>query len=312
MEPRREAHAALPPSADARPMISVVVCTHNRAARLDRCLRHMSEAAVLSASGSELIVVDNGSDDDTRRVVARRADSLPLTYVFEDRRGLSHARNRGIAEARGPIIAFTDDDCLVAPDWASTIVTEFADRPGLSVLGGRVELADAGDYPVSLRTHAEPAHIGSVEQIMSKMSGCNMAFRRDVFEQIGCFDPAFGKGRRIGSAEDIDLLYRALKRGSRILYLPHVLVRHAHGRDTATAIDDVECEYVKGRGAFYCKFIGDRQIARIAYWEVSRLLGQCLRGTESAKLLRSLAAGALYQSLNFVRGAARGVQRLVS
>lgn len=290
-------------------VLSAVVCTRNRAAPLERCLRHLEEACSVHGPGVQVIVVDNGSDDDTADIVARRAARMPVTYVFEGRRGLSHARNRGIAEARGSIIAFTDDDCIVAPDWARTIVAEFGDRPGVSVLGGRVELADDGDYPVSVRRHPAAEHVTTAAQILSWMSGCNMAFRREVFARAGLFDPAFGKGRRIGAAEDIDLLYRVRKQDGAMMYLPNIVVRHAHGRDSDAALASVNRDYVVGRGAFYCKYIADRQIAKMAYWEISALVKQWLRGTASSKALRSLAAGALYQSLNGMRGGARRANR---
>jgi glycosyltransferase involved in cell wall biosynthesis len=295
-------------------MISVVICTRNRALKLERCLRHMSELNHDSDLAWQLVIVDNGSEDGTRAVIENFTRTLPIKYALEARRGLSYARNRGILEARYPIIAFTDDDCLVSRGWADAIVTEFAQHPGLSILGGRVELADAGDYPVAIRIHDQAAQIGSIEQILTMMSGCNMAFRSSVLDAVGLFDPAFGKGTRIGSAEDLDFLYRALKRGSRIAYSPDVVVRHAHGRNTPASLESVTHDYIKGRGAFYCKFIGDRQIAKMAYWEVRNLLMERLRlpaGSRSPKLLRSLAAGAVYKCLDgMASGAARAVNRL--
>lgn len=295
-------------------MISVVVCTRNRALSLERFLRHMSVIKQDPNLVWQLVVVDNGSDDATRAVIAAFTRSLPLQYEFEPRPGLSRARNRGIVAARCPIVAFTDDDCLVRHDWTSAIVGAFAKRPELSILGGKVERVDPGDYPVGTRMHDQAEEITTVGQILTLMIGCNMAFRRGVFDAVGLFDPAFGKGTRIGSAEDIDLLYRALKLGSRIAYAPEVVVRHAHGRNTPASLESVTRDYVKGRGAFYCKFIGDRQILKMAYWEVRSLLGERLalrRASRSSASLPSLAQGALYKALDGMsNGAARAMQRL--
>ena len=216
---------------------------------------------------------------------------------------MSNARNRGIATARGALVAFTDDDCNVERDWMQSLVDAFANRPEMSILGGMVAPAGDNARKVSLRTHEEPHDVVSADAILSTMSGCNMAFRRDVFERIGPFDPAFGKGRRIGSAEDLDLMYRALRRGLSIVYLPHVVVRHAHGRDSEAAVADVNREYVRGRGAFYWKFITDREIARMAYWEVSGLLAR-RQGAGAWRTLCTLAAGAACQSLFGLRGTA--------
>ena len=291
-------------AAAASPAISVIVCTRDRARQLSACLHHLAQARSACGHASEIIVVDNGSLDDTRDVVSAHAEALSIRYMLEARPGLSSARNRGITAARGALVAFTDDDCNVDRDWMQAVVDAFASRPELSILGGMVTPAADSDRTVSLRTHAEAKNVVSADAILATMSGCNMAFRRDVFERIGCFDPAFGKGRRIGSAEDLDLMYRALRRGLPILYLPHVIVRHAHGRGSDTAVAEVNREYVRGRGAFYWKFITDREIARMAYWEISGLLTRKRRGAGAWRTLRTLAAGAACQSLPGLRGAA--------
>ncbi len=294
-------------------MISVVICTRNRALKLEDCLRQMTKISTNPDCLWQLVVVDNGSEDHTRAVVEQFLQSLPLKYVYEARRGLSHARNRGIVESRYPIIAFTDDDCLVAREWVRAIVNEFARHPEVSILGGRVEAADPSGCPVAIRMHYLTEQISTIAQIATVMSGCNMAMRRAVFDTVGVFDPALGKGARTGSAEDVDFLYRALKAGVKIAYSPDVVVRHAHGRNTAASLEALAHDYVKGRGAFYCKFAGDRQIAKMAYWEVQRLLRDCVRlraASESAKTLLSLAAGAVYLLLGRVaNGAARAVSR---
>jgi glycosyltransferase involved in cell wall biosynthesis len=293
-------------------MISIVVCTRDRAARLERCLRQLCETRLDDGVAWQVVVVDNASTDATKSIVDGFATCLPLAYVYEPNRGLSYARNRGIDRARHIIVAFTDDDCLVAPDWAQEIVTHFAQRPEVSVIGGRVELADADDSPVSIRTHDRGEDVTTAEQVLSWMSGCNMAFRREVFDRAGLFDPAFGKGRRIGSAEDLDLLYRALKHGARMTYAPSVVVRHAHGRSDAAALVALARDYVRGRGAFYGKHIGDGPIARMAYWEVRRLLSQLLdrdAGPGAREALRELAAGACMHFADGMRTTASRVSR---
>jgi len=299
--PGRHAHTAV---------ISVVICTRDRASRLERCLEHLCAACEVPDAAWQLVVVDNASTDGTRAVVERYAARLPITYAFEPRPGLAHARNRGVAAAEHGLIAFTDDDCLVSPRWLRAIMQEFARHPTLSVLGGKVMLADTNDYPVSIRVHGRPERITTARQIMSIMSGSNMAFRREVFAEVGLFDPAFGKGRHTGSAEDIDMLYRVLKHACSIRYSPRPVVMHAHGRRTTEALLTLRRDYVRGRGAFYCKFLRDRQIARMAYWEVRRLVADLFRvprDRDAPRVLAHLAAGAFYR---FVYGTAHSVQRL--
>jgi glycosyltransferase involved in cell wall biosynthesis len=285
-------------------MISVVLCTRDRATQLESCLRHFCDARPLCDFAWQLVVVDNGSRDGTRPVVERFAAELPIDYVYEARRGLSHARNRGIAQARHPVIAFTDDDCLVDAEWPRAIVAYFEQHPDVSVIAGRVELADAGDAPVSIRTHDRMEIVATAGQILSLAGGCNMAFRREVFETAGWFDPAFGKGRAIASGDDLDMLYRAVKRGARMAYVPHIVVRHAHGRREPAALAQLAREYVRGRGAFYLKHIGDGAIARMAWWEARALLRPAATragAMPAHAALTELAAGATLQCLNALR-----------
>src|SRR5438876_3486068 len=109
--------------------VSVVLCTYNRAALLQPAID-----ALLSQTGDvsyEIIVVDNNSTDATgsviREIVARAGGRV--VYTFEPQQGLSHARNRGLALARASIIAFTDDDVRVAPDWVQQLNRAFAADP---------------------------------------------------------------------------------------------------------------------------------------------------------------------------------------
>ena len=290
-------------------VISVAVCTRNRASKLERCLRSMM--TMNRDVEWQLVVVDNGSCDNTKAVVERAAKWLPVTYVWEGKRGLSRARNRAIAASRYPLIAFTDDDCLPAQGWLMAAIRSFASDPALAVLCGRVEPAGEGDSSIGTRVHCHSERVSTAGRILELMSGCNMSFRREVFDAVGLFDVALGAGSLGGSAEDIDLMYRALRQEFKLVYSPDVVVYHAHGRKTATEIESVSRDYVRGRGAFYWKFIGDRRIQKIAYWEVRGLLkGLAHRAhiSSSSMVLGHLAAGALHRCFTGV--AQRVTQRL--
>lgn len=286
-------------------MLSVIVCTCNRASQLARCLHQFSEGQIPPEEW-ELIVVDNNSSDYSREVVQKFAGSAPfqVRYLFEGRQGLSHARNRGLAEASCSIIAFTDDDCLVDRYWASTILREFSNDPSLSVLGGRVERGEPEGQFVGTRTSLDRIQVSSFEELFGHMIGCNMAFSKKVFEAVGSFDPRLGKGTSLGSAEDLDLLYRVFKRRLKIVYSPEALVFHSHGRNALDAVQQVNDEYAKGRGGFYWKYIvrGDLGIAKRAGREILDLSRASLcRGHEhgirpsASRVLRNLAMGALYR-----------------
>jgi glycosyltransferase involved in cell wall biosynthesis len=274
-------------------MISVVVCTADRAENLDACFDALAGACAATESAWELIVVDNGSVDATRAVIERRAQrgDLPIRYLYEPNPGLSRARNAGIAAARQPIVCFTDDDCRVAPDWLSAIETEFSD-PHLSILGGRVTLQDPGDRPISIRPFAEPAPVGDLDEIVRLLIGCNMAVRATTFAAIGTFDVRLGAGTSARSAEDLDFFYRALQHGLTLRYSPSPHVRHAHGRRSPEAEADAARGYTAGRGAFYFKHAlrGDRTALRHLYWEARTSLVS-LRDRERRESLQCMLSG---------------------
>jgi glycosyltransferase involved in cell wall biosynthesis len=118
---------------------SVVICTRNREASLTRVLASMAELAVPEELVWELLVVDNGSTDRTAEIVEGFVHSLPIRRVLEPKAGLSHARNRGIAEARGDYIVWTDDDVLVHRGWLAAYVAAFRRHPSATFFGGRID-----------------------------------------------------------------------------------------------------------------------------------------------------------------------------
>src|SRR5687768_534263 len=121
--------------------VSVVICTHNGAARLPAVLSHL--AAQQAEVPWEVVVVDNASTDDTAQVATRhwQAQAAPLRVVSEPQLGLSNARRRGLDAAAYPIVAFVDDDNWLAPDWVATAARLMAQLPDVGALGGFIEAA---------------------------------------------------------------------------------------------------------------------------------------------------------------------------
>jgi glycosyltransferase involved in cell wall biosynthesis len=254
----------------------VIVCTHNRAHSLEQTLNSLQQMTVPVDLAWELIIVDNNSNDNTKDVIDSFIDKsfLHVKYVIERNQGVSHARNMGIQEASGHIIAFTDDDCVVDRYWIMSISKEFHADESIAGIGGRVLLYNKMDRPVSIRVHEEKTILSSTDRILKLMIGCNMAFARSVFDEIGIFDTDFGVGSRFASSEDLDFLYRVYKKGLKIVYSPDILVYHNHGRRSDEQIKSLMKGYAVGRGAFYCKYIlmGDKDIRRFAYEETISLL----------------------------------------
>jgi glycosyltransferase involved in cell wall biosynthesis len=257
-------------------MISVVVCTYNRAGPLQRFLARVAELGTPRHDLPwELVVIDNNSNDGTRAVVeqARAQLPVPVSYHFEPRQGLSYARNAALTTARYDILAFTDDDCLFGADWLTSIAREFAADANLAILGGRVEPAPGLPAELSTRRGRERIEVKSLADIRRNLSGCNMSLKRSLLRDVEPFDTRLGAGTPCKSGEDSDYLYRALRDGRRILYSPDVVIEHAHDRTDEDSVRALRGNYLKGRGAFYAKHLLrlDSSVARYAYWELRNL-----------------------------------------
>ncbi len=234
-------------------LISVLICTRDRARSLEVTLRQFFEQRFAAGYDHELIVVDNRSSDRTPRVVAECAARHPsVRYVFEARQGLSYARNAAITAARGELLVFTDDDVRPGPEWLDEIHAEFARDPRLGLLGGRVMLAHGGLLKVSYQPSMERQEF-AFPASGSFILGANMAFRREVFERVGTFDVRLGAGRFFAGAEEVDLFYRAMKAGYRQLYAPNVVVFHDHDRTRVDQACRMEFGYGKGLAALLIK-----------------------------------------------------------
>lgn len=221
--------------------------------QLGACLEKI--AAIDYAGTWELVVVDNGSSDNTAGVVASFAASAPMEvkYVHQPVKGLSNARNAGIAAAKGEIIAFTDDDCYVEPSFLTATVAAFKD-PTLGYVSGRILLHDPTDFPATISLSTEPKLLPRGEYVVpGVLKGANMAFRREVLASIRGFDPLFGSGAPF-PAEDCDAAARASLAGWNGKYDPAIVVAHHHGRK-ADSIAALHRDYDVGRGAYHAKLL---------------------------------------------------------
>jgi glycosyltransferase involved in cell wall biosynthesis len=234
-----------------RPAVSLVICTRNRARQLEDCLQYVSRLQPTCLW--ELIVVDNGSNDETAVVLAEYMASVPFAgkVIFEPVAGLGRARNAGWIAARGEIIAFTDDDCYVTPDYIDRVCEIFID-PKIGFAGGRVDLFDPSDAPMTIKT-SDQSELAPPRSYISNMLivGANMVFRRRVLEQIGGFDPELGPGARF-YGEDLDAEARASLAGWWGLYTPIAVIKHHHRRKTAD-IPALSQAYSVGLGAYKAK-----------------------------------------------------------
>jgi glycosyltransferase involved in cell wall biosynthesis len=249
------------------PLLSLIVCTRNRSGKLEAFFDAVSR--VRARAPWELVMVDNGSTDDTLQrltELARRLD-VRTTIVSEPRQGLGRARNAGLQAARGALLAFTDDDCYPAADYVDRVVDTFGD-PARDYIGGRILLHDSDDHPITIRVDSTPILIPARSVIPTGLvQGANMAFRRHVLDRIGGFDAALGPGTPFCN-DDVDAVARASAAGFSGSYVPEPVVHHHHGRRDPADVAALWRVYDRGRGAYYAKSILDlptrREYAR--YW----------------------------------------------
>lgn len=250
--------------------VSIVVCTRDRYALLASCLQ-----SVISSEQShrydELIVVDTSCDPLLRRRIEEDCRRIGAKYCYESRRGLSFARNTGIQKSSGEVVVFLDDDFIVERDCIGTLVRNYND-PGVACCNGRMlsyrhddvsvlfekyMSYDRGDNRIEAtardmkfvdllgaalfkldenrfpRRHLPPYSVG--------FGFCS--FRRAIFDVVGLFDTSLGRGTPRMGSDDVDMYYRILRKGYRIVYEPRALIWHNH-RTTMKAL--VEYAYSSG------------------------------------------------------------------
>ncbi|MBE9009339.1 glycosyltransferase [Pseudanabaenaceae cyanobacterium LEGE 13415] len=264
----------------AESTVSVIICTRDRPHALKDCLRSLE---ALNPPPFEILVIDNApSSDATYQIVAQ----LPnIRYVKEPQPGLSAARNRGIEESRGSIIAFTDDDVEVHPHWTAQLQQAFTDPQILAVTGlvlpTQLETESQYLFEKSFggfgQGYRSKTFDSAFFQTMQKFgvpvwrmgAGANMAFRRSIFDKVGNFDPRLGAGRS-GCSEDSELWYRILAAGGNCYYEPKAVVFHTHRSDLATLKSQM---YSYMRGHVTALLI---QFERYQHWGNLRRLGIAL------------------------------------
>jgi len=182
----------------------------------------------------ELIIVDNNSKDNSGRVVKDFANTskMPCRYIKEVKQGLSHARNRGIEEARGDILAFTDDDVLVDTHWLKNLSLEFGNNV-VSCVGGKILPVWEKPCPAWLRGELMQflalQDLGDEKIVLTSpvIWGANLSIRSSMFHKYGLFDPTLGniEGKLYGG-EETKFIRLLMEKGEIVLYCPDILVHH--------------------------------------------------------------------------------------
>jgi glucosyl-dolichyl phosphate glucuronosyltransferase len=215
--------------------ITVLVCTYNRCRRLENTIKSIADQAISPSVGWEILIVDNNSTDETSQVVEDLQRRYPerIRCIFEREKGVSHARNAGIREARGEILAFIDDDETAHPDWLLNLTKSLHNGEWCGA-GGRV-LPPPFSPPPWMSPESSfscgPLAIFNPRQEAGNLNeppfGANMAFRREVFDRFGGFRTDLGRvGGKMISNEDTEFGRRLLAAGLQVRYEPSAITYH--------------------------------------------------------------------------------------
>lgn len=221
-------------------MISVIICTYNRSRILPATLNSLAQMAVPPDLRWEVIVVDNNSHDDTAEVVAdfARTSKLRVRYLFERKQGLSNARNRGILEAAGEVIAFTDDDVVVDRLWLAELGKALQSFECIAVGGKIIPVWNTpkpdwfyDERPYSLGNAIVHFDMGDTARLIRLITqtpfGANMAFRREAFAKYGLFRTDLGRINDVlMMGEETEFFRRLMDAGEVVAYTPNAIVRH--------------------------------------------------------------------------------------
>lgn len=207
-----------------QPKVSVVVASYNGARTLKSCLDSLQ---ALNYPDYEVILVDDGSTDTTPQLAASYKSIL---YIRQANKGLSVARNTGIAAATGEIIAFTDSDCRADEDWLYYLVGDLLNSP-FAGIGGHNFLPPEDPLVAAavMASPGGPAHVMLTDRIAEHIPGCNMAFYTWALDEIGWFDPIYRK-----AGDDVDVCWRLQQHGYKIGFSPGGFVWH-YRRSTVKA-----------------------------------------------------------------------------
>ena len=212
------------------PRVSVVVCSYNGGKTLSHCLHALDR---VDYPNYEIVFVDDGSTDNSQEVVAaweqsrekRREQGAKLPdfqNIRQQNMGLSYARNAGAASATGEVIAYTDSDCMADPDWLYYLVGTLLSGDYAGVGGPNVS-PPAQDWIQACVAAAPggPSHVLLTDVVAEHIPGCNMAFHRWAFDQVGGFDPDYRK-----AGDDVDFCWRLQQGGQVIAFSPAAVVWH--------------------------------------------------------------------------------------
>lgn len=220
-------------------MISVIICTYNRAGYIYNVLQSLAQGT-LGPDGYEIVMIDNNCTDNTRQEVDRFCTDYPqvtLRCFVETSQGLSHARNRGIKESKGDILVYVDDDATVNPEYLKTYADWFESHPETDAAGGPIiPHYETGSEPKWMtyfikRLLTGYLYFGNKPGPFpgeNYPGGGNAAYRSRVFERVGLYNVELGRnGNNLGGGEEKDIFDKMKREGMQFVYLPGAILYHS-------------------------------------------------------------------------------------
>lgn len=278
------------------PHISVVIPAYN-ASNIIGCV--LKSLQVQTFTDFEVIVVDDGSTDDTENIVRGFKD---VKFRRQDHKGPAAARNLGIKTATGDIIAFTDTDCAVDRNWLKNMAQCFTED--VSAIMGRVNIPESTFVGDSISALGFPAG-GSVgfenmwkvfDGFTDHLSTCNCAVKKSVFEKFGYFDETFRKACN----EDTELSYRLEKNNVKIKYCPDVVISH----DARTGIVSFLCWNLRrGEGNYYFKQRVEnvKGFVKLRLWSTKNILRKYCMDRKIIMILILLFLSFVFQQIGYLK-----------
>ena len=238
--------------------MSLIICTKDREEALQRCLQSL-EKLHTPYTPLEIVLVDNRSTDGTSDVISQYKEDSKwnVVSVFCNQIGLGNARNTGVENSNGEMLIFTDDDCLVEPNYFIQLCNQLEQYPA-DFGGGQILLVNEDDDErianmqfsdiKTLKPGVPYLRAGTIQ-------GANMFVRREVFDAIGGFNPQMGSGTPF-SCEDIEFMARANSHEYIGRLFPSLIVHHDHRRRRGSAAaKTIVKSYQYGKGAYLASLL---------------------------------------------------------
>lgn len=278
--------SSLPELLQDTPRVSVVVCTYNGGRTLAQCLYSLQK---LNYPDYEIIVVNDGSTDATREILARFPD---VRAFHQENMGLSVARNTGLQAATGEIVAYTDDDCFADPDWLAHLVSQLQQSGAHAVGGPNLTPEDGWLAACVAASPGQPTHVLESDQEAEHIPGCNMAFHREALLAINGFDPVYRK-----AGDDVDVCWRLQDAGMWITFAPGAMVWH-HRRPGPRSFFRQQAGYGEAEALLHCKHPDRFTNLGNGKWR-GVLYGAALQGLRLGRniIYRGVFASGLFQCL---------------